>query len=159
MLRIDYCHNVLLQKAAKLMLAAATLLPICGCGNGLANVSGTVTLDGQPLRGGNGVRGTVYFQPAAGGTSAVGILDEMGRYELSTGSKEGAALGDYLVTCSVAQIIPSKEPGGTPSGRRITDPKYANAKTSGFQFTVHEGNNEFDIALESSRGATTARQN
>jgi hypothetical protein len=148
-----------LQKAAGLLLATALLLPFNGCGNGLASVSGTVTLDGQPLRGGNGVRGTVYFQPAAGGSSAVGNLDEMGRYDLSTGSKEGAAPGDYLVTCSVAQIIPSKEPGGTPSGRRITDSKYANAKTSGFRFTVQKGDNEFDISLESPRGAASARQN
>jgi hypothetical protein len=133
------------------MIAVVALLaPFSGCGNGLADVSGTVTLDGAPLRGGNDVRATVYFQPASGsGAAAVGILDESGRYTLSTGSEEGAAPGDYVVTFTATQIIPSKEPGGTPSGRRITDLKYANAKTSGLQFTVQSGNNEFNIPLES----------
>jgi hypothetical protein len=138
--------------AARLLSVAILLVPFSGCGNNLADVSGTVTLDGQPLRGGgdSGIRATVVFQPVSGSAvGAVGIVDENGRYQLSTGSEEGAPPGDYLVTCSATQIIPPKQPGGTPTGRRITDPKYANAKTSGLQFTVEPGNNQFDIALES----------
>jgi hypothetical protein len=125
-------------------------LTVPGCGDGLADVTGVVTLDGQPLRGGSGVRGTVYFQPTSGsGAAAVGILDENGKFSLSSGSKQGVAPGEYSVTCSATQIIPSKQAGGTPSGRRITPQKYAVASTSGFQFTVEPGSNEFDLPLTS----------
>jgi hypothetical protein len=87
----------------------------------------------------------------------VGIVDESGRYQLSTGSKEGAAPGDYLISCLATKIIPAKEPGSAPGGRSLTDPKFANAKTSGLQFTVSPGNNEYDIALVSR--AAGARSN
>ena len=130
-------------------VASALALTIPGCGNRLAQVSGVVTLDGQPLRGGNGVRGTVYFQPASGtGAAAVGILDENGKYSLSSGSQTGVAPGEYSVTCTATQIIPSPT-GGTPSGRRITPQKYANASTSGFQFKVEPGGNQFNLQLTS----------
>jgi hypothetical protein len=157
---ICFPRQLMLRYAARLLLIAIGLAPFTGCGNNLADVGGTVTLDGQPLRGGSGVRATVVFQPVSGSmTGAVGIVDENGRYRLSTGSGEGAAPGDYLVTCSATQIIPSKQPGGTPTGRRITDPKYANAKTSGLQFTVQPGINEFDIALEARPGGSVPRTN
>jgi hypothetical protein len=121
-----------------------------GCGDNLADVHGTVTLDGRPLRGGGDVRATVVFQSISGSsTGAVGIVDENGRFTLSTGSKEGVAPGDYSVTCTATKIIPSSEPGRAPGGRSITDPKYANAKTSGLQFTVQPGGNEFEIPLAS----------
>lgn len=138
--------------AARTAFVAVSLfvLTVSGCGSGLARVSGVVTLDGQPLRGGNGVRATVYFQPASGtGAAAAGILDENGKYSLSSGSQRGVAPGEYLVTCMATQIIPAKDPGGTPSGRRITPQKYANARTSGFQLTVQPGNNEFNLPLTS----------
>jgi hypothetical protein len=129
---------------------AVLALAISGCGDGMAEVTGKVTLDGEPLASGNGVRATVYFQPESGdGVAAVGILDQNGQYTLSSGSKDGVAPGVYRVTCTASQIIRSKDPNGAPSGRRITDPKYANAQTSGFQFTVEPGRNEFDLALDS----------
>jgi hypothetical protein len=134
------------------------LTSFSGCGNGLASVSGSVTLDGQPLRGGNGVRGTVTFQPKSGqGATAVGNLDENGKFVLSTGSQKGVAPGDYLVACSATQIIPSKNPGGTPSGRRVTPLKYADAQTSGLQFTVQSGGNEFELPLVSAGEKQAAR--
>jgi hypothetical protein len=133
-----------------LVAVSVLALLFSGCGNDLAQVSGVVTLDGQPLRGGNGVRATVFFQPASGsGAAAVGVLDENGRFHLSSGSQQGVAPGDYLVTCTATQIVPSKEPGGAPSGRRITPLKYANASTSGMQFTVEPGGGEFNLTLTS----------
>jgi hypothetical protein len=144
-------------RAARCLLVVCLLAPLAGCGDGLADVSGTVTLDGQPLRGGSGVRVTVFFQPVSGSSSgAVGIVDGNGRYQLSTGAKEGVVPGEYVVTCSATKIIPSKVPGGAASGRRLTDPKYANAKTSGLQFTIESGDNEFNIPLES--GPSQARR-
>ena len=113
-----------------------------GCGNGLAQVSGAVTVDGEPLRGGAGdTRVTVQFQPAGGvGSAAIGLADENGAYTLGTGSKTGIPPGDYLVSCSASRLIPQQ--GGA---RRITDPKYANAKTSGLTCTVQPGKNEYNM--------------
>ncbi len=121
-----------------------------GCGNNLSQVTGVVTLDGQPLKGGSGVHATVFFQPVSkAGTAAVGVVDKNGVYKLSTGSQSGITPGEYLVTYSASQIIPSATPGGTPSGKRISNPKYASAKTSGLRFEVKEGENEFDISIDS----------
>ena len=131
------------------MLAACFVLS--GCGNGLAQVSGQVTLDGQPLRGGSGdVRVTVHFLPASGvGPTAIGLADENGNYILGTGSQTGVPPGDYVVTCAASALVRPAGGSAAPSGRRIIDPKYANATTSGLQFTVQPGNNEFDISLQS----------
>jgi len=136
--------------SACLMLAACVALG--GCGNGLAQVSGQVTLDGQPLHGGNGdVRVTVQFQPADGvGATAVGIADENGNYVIATGSEAGIKPGDYYVSCSVSQL-------GKPANPIRPDPKFANAKTSGLKFTVQSGRNEFVIPLESARKSSPKR--
>jgi hypothetical protein len=139
--------------AAGLVAGSALLcIAISGCGSGLADVTGQVTLDGQPLHGGTeDVRVTVQFQPASGsGTTAIGLADANGNYKLGTGSQTGIPPGEYLVTCSAAELIRSKkDPDATPGGRLITDPKYANAKTSGLRCSVQPGKNEFDISLKS----------
>lgn len=96
------------------------------------------------------MRVTVQFQPVSGaGTTAIGLADENGNYTLGTGSKTGIPPGDYLVTCSASELVRSKKnPDATPGGRLITDPKYANAKTSGLKCTVQPGKNEFNISLQ-----------
>jgi hypothetical protein len=144
---------------ALVSISAACVL-LSGCGNGLAQVSGQVTLDGQPVRGGrDGARVTVQFQPASGqGATAVALADENGNYEMATGSQTGISPGEYLVTCSATEVLTSSNTG-IPSFRQLADPKYAKAQTSGLKFTVESGKNEFDIPLESPRGPTTARQN
>jgi hypothetical protein len=126
------------------------LLPaIVGCGSGLASVSGTVTLDGQPIAGGAEVRGTVTFtRPDGSGVPAVGVLDENGRYELSTGGQKGVPPGSYQVAIVATRII-IPEPGATPSGRPITPRQYASAKTSGLTAEVTTGDNTHDFPLES----------
>lgn len=130
--------------------ACALCLAMSGCGNGLAQVSGLVTLDGKPLGSGDNVRTTVIFQPVAStGTKAAAIVDENGRYQLSTGSQEGIPPGEYIVTCTSAQVIPPKDPWGTPSGKQITSTKYSSAATSRMSFTVQAGSNEYDIPLKS----------
>lgn len=134
-----------LQRMAALcgiLLFGATL---SGCGNGLAQVNGLVTLDGQPLQGGAGdTRVTVEFHPASGiGTVSIGLADENGQYALGTGAETGIPPGEYLVSCSASRLVPG---GGA---RRITDPKFANTKTSGLTCSVAPGDNEFNIALSS----------
>ncbi|WP_146451107.1 hypothetical protein [Bythopirellula polymerisocia] len=127
-----------------------TVLLMTGCGNNLSQVTGVVSVDGQPLQGGSGVHATVFFHPVSKtGAAAVGVVGENGIYKLSTGSQSGITPGEYVVTCSASQIIPSETPGGTPSGKRISDPKYASAKTSGLRCEVQQGDNVFDISMDS----------
>jgi hypothetical protein len=131
------------------LVAALFCAAIAGCGNGLAQVSGLVTVDDQPLHGGNGnVRVTVQFQPANGvGPTAMGLADENGKYTLSTGSQSGIKPGDYVVSCAAEELVTGKS--GVTGARQITDPKYASAKTSGLRFTVQAGKNELNIPLKS----------
>lgn len=138
---------------AKLVAVSLLLIQLGGCGSGLALVTGQVTLDGQPLRGGNAGNGdtrvTIQFQPASGvGSTAIGLADENGNYALGTGSKAGIPPGDYLVTCSAQQIVDAKTPRTKNGIRQVTDLKYANARTSGLKFTVEPGKNQLDISLE-----------
>lgn len=66
----------------------------------LAPVSGTVTLDGEPL-----TTGVVQFQPVGGegqnpGPGSAGLLDAEGRFELQTQTsprENGAVVGTHLV--------------------------------------------------------------
>lgn len=150
-------HPAAKQAAAVGFLVVGSLL-LTGCGNELAQVSGVVTMDGEPLRGGDRIHATVYFQPASGeGTSAAGVIDENGEYQLSTGSQRGIPPGEYVVTFSATEMIPPQDGGSTYSGRRISDPKYASVKTSGIRFEVEEGNNQFDIPIESAPPALERR--
>ncbi len=125
------------------------LATLVGCGSGMANVSGTVTLDGKSIAGGDDVRGTVTFYPVDGSAApAIGILDQSGHYELSTGTKKGALPGAYMVAIAATRVI-IPEGGGTPSGRPITPRYYASAKTSRLSADVQPGSNTFDFPLES----------
>jgi hypothetical protein len=138
--------------ALSLLLAAATA---GGCGDNLAHVTGAITLDGEPLRGGAGdTRVTVQFQPAGGvGSTAIGLADENGNYTMGTGAQAGVPPGEYLVSCSASRLTVAAD-GKTPTGaRQITDAKYASASTSGLKFVAVPGANVYDIALVSSPGS------
>ena len=69
------------------------LLFLLGCGGQrFGNVSGKVTLDGEPLAG-----ATVEFSPE-GGSPAYGVTDEHGRYKLFFSSDQnGAPVGKHRV--------------------------------------------------------------
>ncbi|MEM6329362.1 MAG: hypothetical protein AAF790_03830 [Planctomycetota bacterium] len=138
-----------IQRTAGAATSVAVLLLVAGCGNGLATVTGQVTLNDTPLAGGGDVRGTVYFFPEGGtGAPAVGLLDAEGRYRIATGSQDGVMPGAYIVTISASKLIPARVEGEAPSGRAITPRKYANPSTSGLRVQVGEGSQEFDFALQ-----------
>jgi hypothetical protein len=129
-------------------LALATALST-GCGSNLADVQGTVTLDGNPIVGGPEVRGTVTFFPKDGkGVPSTGIIDENGKYAMSTVSDTGVPPGSYDVAVTATRVIIPAD-GGTPSGRPITPRRYASTKESQLHAEVQSGNNTIDFALES----------
>ena len=134
----------------RILIALLALSSVTGCGDGLATVSGTVTLDGKPIAGGHRMYGTVNFYPESGsGVPAVGIIDESGRYELRSGSREGVEPGAYLVGIAVKKITMPTTPQGMPQPTLITPKKYASVMESGFRKEVAPGRNTFDIALSS----------
>jgi len=74
-----------------ILLAAVVLT---GCGSGLVPVSGTVTLDGEPVAGAK-----VSYIPTGPGIPASGTTDAAGRFQLELGSgRRGVPRGRYAVT-------------------------------------------------------------
>lgn len=88
-----------------LLCSLSLALPLSGCGGTsgpeLAEVSGTVTIDGKPAEG---VR--VNFMPDAGGRASSATTDADGSYTLAYSSESsGAVVGAHKVT------ITPPEPG------------------------------------------------
>jgi hypothetical protein len=108
----------------------------------MAEVSGTVTMDGQPLS-----RARVEFSPADGSPS-MGLTDEQGRYTLRfSRDVEGAMIGDHKITISTyAPANPDAEPP-TPEVPEKVPAKY-NVKTE-LTKKVEEGSNSIDFPLQS----------
>jgi len=113
------------------LLCLVTLAGLVGCPRGKPGlktvaVTGTVTLDGQPVDG-----ASVAFSPKApDGKAAVGLTDSSGKFTLKTdGTTEGALPGSYTVTVS-------KTSGGSadsaamqpPSGQMSAEETAAMAK-------------------------------
>jgi hypothetical protein len=128
----------------------ATTIAIClvclGCGEEsgprLADVTGTVTLDGQPVEG----AGLTFVVEGPGGAVAYGRSDENGRYEMHFGKdRTGAVIGKNRVRITSDDRV-------TVGGKKfqsteVFPPKY---NTNSEQFVeVVEGSNEFDFACES----------
>jgi len=125
------------------------LIFVVGCSGSAASVSGTVTLDGQPL-----TKGDVSFHPDGGsGAPAYGQIDAQGRYSLSTGTEAGLAPGAYT-----AVVVATKDPpqlydktGAEIPPIPITPHKYGSTTTSDLKVQVKPGKNDVPLALESAK--------
>ena len=119
-----------------------------GCANKLeAEVSGTVTLDGQPIG-----PGTVNFSPVGGESNpAVGTIMPDGSYMLKTSRTVGLAPGTYRVAVSVFENQEALAPGQRSNAppRLRTPEKYNSVETSGLEFKVEPGRNTIDLKLAS----------
>lgn len=123
---------------------------IVGCSDGLATVSGTVTLDGRPIAVGEHVNGVVTFLREDGsGAPASAALDRSGRYTLATGSRMGVEPGSYRVTVAVTETIFPDDPNAMPIPKLLTPRKYGDPQNSELRAEVKPGNNTFDFALSS----------
>ncbi|MHC2069172.1 carboxypeptidase-like regulatory domain-containing protein [Bremerella sp. T1] len=121
---------------------------LAGCGSAgdpeVVRVSGTVTMDGQPLP-----NATVLFVSGTGRPSGA-MTDEQGHYELNyTGDQKGARIGPNRVQITTAQG-PTETMDGKPiPAVRETVPARYNARTE-LEFTVTEkGSNVADFELSS----------
>jgi hypothetical protein len=99
---------------------------VAGCGDKstlgtLHDVSGKVTIDGNPMTG-----GSVRFVPDKskgnqGGHEPVGVIGSDGTYTLSTAGKTGAPPGWYKVTVASGDIPESSKPFAAKSA---LNPRY-----------------------------------
>jgi hypothetical protein len=116
-------------------LSLLVLVLVLGCGGSKqASVSGTVTLDGQPL-----TNAVVNFQPTGTdlnpGPGSYGRTNDKGEYTLEVaGGGSGAVLGWHKVTI---------RPGG-----QVTIPAKYNSKTE-LKFEVKSGDNIANFPLTS----------
>lgn len=133
-----------------LIVLGMTLL---GCGSKevlpeTAPVSGTVTLNGKPLK-----NGTVTFHPEEGkGNPGYGEIREDGTFDLTTYElRDGAVLGRHKVTIEVFEAAPGGPPPlpGTESKISTVPRKYASPETSPLRFEVKQGENKAPFPLES----------
>jgi len=126
------------------LLPCLVLLAL-GCSGQQASVSGVVTLDGKPLD-----RGAVSFHAVEGGPTAVGPIDQSGRYQLRTGEDHGLPAGEYLVTVVANEdsVLPDNFASPLP-GKLITPIQYGSTATTNLKETVAPGSNNIDLTLVS----------
>jgi hypothetical protein len=126
-------------------------LPALGClscsgGGNLNPVQGKVLLKGQPLAG-----AVVTFHPKGGdgvtGVPSVGRTGKDGTFTLTTGPKDGAPAGSYVVTLICPEEVPRSKKGFStepPDTRDRFQGAYADRATSKIEVEIKKGANQLD---------------
>ena len=155
--------NFTFGSAATCYLLLILISAGCSGDSRVAGVSGTVSLDGEPV--GNAA---VAFVPVDGGRPAFGITDTSGKYELTTfAAGDGALIGSHVVTITPAEdpepaaddasdsedeslnsVVAEFKPKKRPKRRSRIPDLYADQDTSGLSFEVRRGEaNVADFSL------------
>ncbi len=159
------------QGAHRWLLAAALLVVVSGCGTSgsedatwvdpatiaLVPVGGTITLDGQPLKG-----AVVTFLPESGSTS-VGETDAEGRYTLQTYSREGVSPGEFKVSVSyllstegepqsLADQGSMSPPASMLTAQEALRPEFADLGRTELRANVGPKGGQFDFDVEAVEG-------
>jgi hypothetical protein len=127
-----------------LILLPALCCLSCSGGDALNPVQGTVLYKNQPLKG---ALVTFHLKGANEITTIrpVGLTKEDGTFTLTTGQKEGAAAGEYVVTliCS-EEVLRGKRAISTeaPDTQDRFRGAYANVATSTVQVEIKKGPNQ-----------------
>jgi len=128
-------------------LLAVGFLISSGCGGGLNPVQGTVLYKNQPLKG-----AVVTFHPKGvneiTAVRPVGLTDEDGTFRLTTGQKEGAPAGEYIVTVICSEEVGPRDKKvistAPPETRDRLQGAYANAAKSEFKAEIKNGVNQLE---------------
>ncbi|MEQ8847313.1 hypothetical protein [Botrimarina sp.] len=137
-----------INRIARSLLALPLLLPV-GCSPDPydADVSGVVTLDGEPVG-----PGVLSFVPADKTQNpSKGNVDDQGRYFLKTKHERGIDSGRYQVAVQAfkpGEIVAPGERANKPSIPAVPE-KYLRVTTSGLSYDVEPGRQTIDIALTS----------
>ncbi len=129
-----------------LSLLCGMLSSCSGSGDSLNPVSGKVRFQGQPLAG-----ALVTFHPKNADDLNIprptGLTKEDGTFSLTTGQKDGAPAGDYVVTL-ICSEIPKKGSKGIVTGGVDTVDRlkgaYAEVSSSKITVTIRNGENELE---------------
>ncbi|MDB5385068.1 MAG: hypothetical protein JWM11_714 [Planctomycetaceae bacterium] len=123
----------------------ATLSLGCGSGNGppLGTVTGTVTMNGEPVTGVN-----ITFVPKDKGTPSYSGTDENGKYHLMFNHyRAGAELGTHHVLIENSE--PETDDNGQPDAvRLIVKIPHKYGQHGVLSADVRPGNNTFDFTLD-----------
>lgn len=129
---------------------AILCLSLAGCDDGLVSVTGTITVNGEPVG-----PGVVQFEPVnpvkSTARAANGHFGADGKYELmSAGRNKGIRPGEYAVM--IHELPEGAQFGGEEaqpvSGGKIPR-KYEHSGLTGLKATVEEGkNNAIDFDLK-----------
>jgi hypothetical protein len=136
------------RRGVRPLLLALSLLPVAavGCGAGRYPVQGKVTFeDGTPL-----TSGLVVFEKSEGDTKVMarGEIGSDGSYRLGTSNPgDGVEPGKYRVLVTVPEPIDPDQAKRTPD----VDKRFMDFKTSGLEFEVKAGTNEYPITVAHGR--------
>lgn len=123
--------------------ALLSFMLLLGCGSNNEGVTGTITLDGQPL-----ADAEVVFTPEEGGRPATAMTDSAGKYDLVyTINEKGAPAGKYIVRIRASKTK-TGEDGRDVNTPEVVPPKY-NQKSELMVEVKDGGANQFDFAIES----------
>ena len=130
------------------LAACCLLLTGCPSDNGLGQVQGVITIDGEPAD-----RATVRFYPTTG-RGSFGVSDAEGRYELKyTVRKDGAIVGNHKVTVSMAvnpDFSMETREEISPGRKESLPAKYYDRRKTELTADVTSGSNEinFDVSTK-----------
>lgn len=107
-------------------------------------ITGTVTLDGQPLNG-----GIVEFHPVEGGDSLHAVIKPDGQFALHTNGTSELPPGDYVVTVAENQPL---EASATSPPSQVIPAQFTQPDTSDIRITLEEGRTVVNVPLETPGG-------
>jgi len=133
------------MKRSAVLLVTVVGLSAAGCGDNKPVVSGSVTLDGQPV-----ASGAIQFFPVSGEGQTAGATIEHGRYQVR------ASPGLMKVVINAPKVVGRRpayddEPNGpmTDVVRESLPARYSDMTKSELTFTVVTGRNEANFELQS----------
>jgi hypothetical protein len=140
--RTLFSRTVLAKPGSLFCLVAALLIGGCGGRSDLGEVSGTVTLEGEPL-----ANARIVFQPQSQGSASFGMTDEQGKYTLQYSDEDmGAAIGTHTVSISTF-VVPDPDADEPAEAREERVPAKYNVDSE-LTAEVTAGSNTINFELE-----------